>query len=167
MISLEGVPIHLLISFCNAEELSGKIIIQKLFLALIFPFLIVLGFNYTSTLVGHFVLSSREKMRDRRYSSGDEREGQGRKRNRNESKETEETRASAQRVTNTTTTTTHPPHPRRCHFLIIKYFKVNDNDIRQDIVCLFVCFEVLRPSQPNGVMSSAVSLPNHTFTGQA
>ena len=35
------------------------------------------------------------------------------------------------------------------------------------ISCLFVCVEVLRPSQPNGVMSSAVSLPNHTFTGQA
>ena len=32
---------------------------------------------------------------------------------------------------------------------------------------MFVCVEVLRPSQPNGVMSSAVSLPNHTFTGQA
>ena len=32
---------------------------------------------------------------------------------------------------------------------------------------LFVCVEVLRPSQPNGVMSSAVSLPNHTYTGQA
>ena len=32
---------------------------------------------------------------------------------------------------------------------------------------VFVCVEVLRPSQPNGVMSSAVSLPNHTFTGQA
>ena len=31
----------------------------------------------------------------------------------------------------------------------------------------FVCVEVLRPSQPNGVMSSVVSLPNHTFTGQA
>ena len=30
-----------------------------------------------------------------------------------------------------------------------------------------VCVEVLRPNQPNGVMSSAVSLPNHTFTGQA
>ena len=30
-----------------------------------------------------------------------------------------------------------------------------------------VCVEVLRPSQPNGVMLSAVSLPNHTFTGQA
>ena len=35
------------------------------------------------------------------------------------------------------------------------------------ISCLFVCVEVLRPSQPNGVMSSAVSLPSHTFTGQA
>ena len=34
-------------------------------------------------------------------------------------------------------------------------------------VVLFVCVEVLRPSQPNGVISSAVSLPNHTFTGQA
>ena len=35
------------------------------------------------------------------------------------------------------------------------------------ILCNFVCVEVLRPSQPNGVMSSAVSLPNHTYTGQA
>ena len=32
---------------------------------------------------------------------------------------------------------------------------------------LFVSVDVLRPSQPNGIMSSAVSLPNHTFTGQA
>ena len=31
---------------------------------------------------------------------------------------------------------------------------------------LFVCVEVLWPSQPNGVMSTAVSLPDHTFTGQ-
>ena len=30
-----------------------------------------------------------------------------------------------------------------------------------------LCVEVLWPSQPNGVMSSAVSLPNHTFTEQA
>ena len=37
----------------------------------------------------------------------------------------------------------------------------------RSICCLFVCVVVLRPSQPNGVMSSAVSLPNHTFTGQA
>ena len=33
--------------------------------------------------------------------------------------------------------------------------------------CLFVCVEVLLSSQPNGVMLSVVSLPNHTFTGQA
>ena len=31
----------------------------------------------------------------------------------------------------------------------------------------FVCVEVLRSSQPYGAMWSAVSLPNHTFTGQA
>ena len=31
---------------------------------------------------------------------------------------------------------------------------------------IFVCVEVLRPSQPNGVMSSTVNLPDHTFTGQ-
>ena len=33
-----------------------------------------------------------------------------------------------------------------------------------------VCVEVLRPIQPNGVMSSMVvylTTPNHTFTGQA
>ena len=35
------------------------------------------------------------------------------------------------------------------------------------ITAIFVCVEVLRPSQPNGVMSSAVNLPSHTFTGQA
>ena len=56
--------------------------------------LIVLGFNNTSTLVGHFVSSPREReKRDRRGeedSRGDEREGQGRERNRNESEDTEE-----------------------------------------------------------------------------
>ena len=31
----------------------------------------------------------------------------------------------------------------------------------------FACIEDLRPSQLNGAMSSVVSLPNHTFTGQA
>ena len=41
----------------------------------------MLGFNDTSTLVGHL---------GERDSRGDEREGQGRKRNRNESEETEE-----------------------------------------------------------------------------
>ena len=37
------------------------------------------------------------------------------------------------------------------------------------MACSFiVCVEVFfTPSQPDGVMSSAVSFPNHTFTGQA
>ena len=39
--------------------------------------------------------------------------------------------------------------------------------ILSDTLVRTFCVEVLRPSQPNGVMSSAVSLPNHTFTGQA
>ena len=32
-----------------------------------------------------------------------------------------------------------------------------------DLVIYFICVEILRPSQPNRVMSSVVSLPNHTF----
>ena len=53
--------------------------------------MIVLGFNDTSTLVGHFVSSPREReKRDRRDNRRDEREGQGRKRNTSESEETEE-----------------------------------------------------------------------------
>ena len=53
--------------------------------------LIVLGFNDTSTLEGHFVSSPREReKRDRRESRGDEREGQGSNWNRKESEETEE-----------------------------------------------------------------------------
>ena len=48
--------------------------------------LFVLGFNDTSTLVGHFLSSPRgREKRDRR---GDEREGHGRKRKMNESEET-------------------------------------------------------------------------------
>ena len=63
-------------------------------------FLIELGFNDTSTLVGHFVSSPREReKKDRRDSRGDEREGQGRKRNRNESKETEEIKTSPSTLT--------------------------------------------------------------------
>ena len=41
------------------------------------------------------------------------------------------------------------------------------NEMETGKMLRFVCVEVLRLSQPNGVMSSAVSLPNHTFTGQA
>ena len=39
--------------------------------------------------------------------------------------------------------------------------------LKLSTLCLFVCAEVLRPSEPNGVLLSAVSLHNHTFTGQA
>ena len=47
---------------------------------------------------------------------------------------------------------------RNHHFTVVTgHFGINK----------FVCVEVLQPSQPNGVMSSAVSFPNHTFTGQA
>ena len=48
------------------------------------------------------------------------------------------------------------------HRLIAFFFCYN-----HEAPVLIVCVEVLQPSQPNGVMSSAVSLPNHTFTGQA
>ena len=47
------------------------------------------------------------------------------------------------------------------------FFYLNSLDRSISYIEGFVCVEVLRPSQPNGVMSSAVSLPNHTFTGQA
>ena len=47
---------------------------------------------------------------------------------------------------------------------VTKHVGTYNKHIAED---LFICIEVLRPSQPNGVMSSAVSLPHHTFTGQA
>ena len=53
--------------------------------------LFVLGCNDTSTLVGHFLSSPREReKRDVRdyYNRGDVKEDQGKKRNRNESEET-------------------------------------------------------------------------------
>ena len=40
------------------------------------------------------------------------------------------------------------------------------SDFRPPLMNDFVCVEVSWPSQPNGVMSSTVSLPSHTFTGQ-
>ena len=48
-----------------------------------------------------------------------------------------------------------------------KKIKILSAAIVISALSLFVCVEVLQPSQPNGVMSRAVSLPNHTFTGQA
>ena len=62
--------------------------------------LIVLGFNDTSTLVGHFVSSPREReKRARRDSRGDERERQGRKSKMNDSEETEEIKTSPSTLT--------------------------------------------------------------------
>ena len=61
------------------------------------------------------------------------------------------------------------PHPGKRYstrgFPRIGYLP--DNEKGRKVSMAFVCVEVLRPSQPNGVMSSAISLPNHTFTGQA
>ena len=51
---------------------------------------LLIGFNDTSTLVGHFVSSPREREKRDRDSKGDEREGHRRKRKMNESEETEE-----------------------------------------------------------------------------
>ena len=57
---------------------------------------------------------------------------------------------------------------KKCLVLFLFPYITYVLDILESPHCgLFVCVEVLRPSQPNGVMSSAVSLPNHTFTGQA
>ena len=39
--------------------------------------------------------------------------------------------------------------------------------LRMSNILFVICVEVLRPSQPIGVMSSAVNLSNHTFIGQA
>ena len=73
------------------ESLDIVEIIDRNIMIRLHIFFIVLGFNNTSTLVGHFVSTPREReKRDRRDSRGDEIEGQGRKRNRNESEETEE-----------------------------------------------------------------------------
>ena len=50
--------------------------------------------------------------------------------------------------------------------LIGVYAVIRSNMIYIFFWLAFVCVEVLRPSQPNGVMLSVVSLPNHTFTGR-
>ena len=56
------------------------------------------------------------------------------------------------------------------NFHPLSRYDLNNNERginRHSSLFMFVCVEVLRPIQPNGVMSSAVSLPNHTFTVQA
>ena len=79
-------------------SLEGYVLWFGLFIVIFYTILLTmieLGFNDTSTLVGHFVSSPREREKiDRRDSRRDEREGQGRKRNRNESEETKEIKTS-------------------------------------------------------------------------
>ena len=74
----------------SKEEKSTNHQIINQFLSHSCEIQLTVGFDHTSTLVGNFVSSPRE--REKRYgrdSRGDEREGQGRKRNRIESEETE------------------------------------------------------------------------------
>ena len=51
-----------------------------------------------------------------------------------------------------------------CGYMVFMTWVISLNNLS---VMFFVCVEVLRPSQPKGFMPSAISLPNHTFTGQA
>ena len=87
----KGAITKLWVTFDWLFESTLFVLNTGIYIYIISIILIVLGFNDTSTLEGHFVSSPREReKRDRRESRGDEREGQGRKRNRNESEETEE-----------------------------------------------------------------------------
>ena len=66
----------------------------------LFDWLIVLGFNDVSTLVGHFMSSPRKREKtDRIYSRADEREEEGRKTERNESEEQKKLKHSPSTIT--------------------------------------------------------------------
>ena len=61
-----------------------------------------------------------------------------------------------------------PVSTHRICFSAKMFWHKNNNNYPLNISWyMFVCAEVLGTSQPNGVMPSAVSLPNHTFTRQA
>ena len=55
----------------------------------------------------------------------------------------------------------------QCYILVLHRDLLSPHFDGKKTQTRLVCVEVLRPSQPNGVMSSVVSLPNHMFTGQA
>ena len=103
--------------------------------------------------MGHLVSSPREREKRDKEIVEEMKEEQGRKRNRNESEETEEIK-------------TFPLYP---YLLQGQQALPNCKPITvgHPSVCLFVCVDVLWPSQLNGVLSSVVILRNHTFTGQA
>ena len=46
-------------------------------------------------------------------------------------------------------------------------YVLSHQDLQSLPICIIACVEVLQPSKHSGVMLSAVSLPNHTFTEQA
>ena len=78
------IPRHYcVVGYKKKKKTKYKLINVKIpwfFLVLweLIDWLIVFGFNNTSTFVGHFVLSPREReKKDRRDSRKDEREGQG------------------------------------------------------------------------------------------
>ena len=50
-------------------------------------------------------------------------------------------------------------------FALIKNLKLLTT--ANSFLLMFVCVEDLWPSQPDGVMSTMVSLPNYTYTRQA
>ena len=59
----------------------------------------------------------------------------------------------------------------RCYFVIVFFSPMSIaitalGEDRTNLRALFVCLFVLRLYGPNGVISSAISLPNHTFTWQ-
>ena len=56
---------------------------------------------------------------------------------------------------------------RQNDWLFFAIYLIIWHKIKLNFTSSFVCVEVLRRSQPNGVVSNAVSIPNHTFTGQA
>ena len=56
---------------------------------------------------------------------------------------------------------------QKCKQKVTKLILLVKDSVKSMRCIQFVCVEVLRPSQPNGVMWTGVNLPNHTFTGQA
>ena len=55
----------------------------------------------------------------------------------------------------------------RLCFVIVAFSQFSQYLLLHFFMILFVCVEVLWPSQSDGVISSSVSLPYHTFSGQA
>ena len=123
-------------------------------------FLMCWGLTTRQPLWGHFVSSHRKsEKRDRRESRGDERKGQGIKRNRNERVETDKIKSFLSTLTCYKDSKTCPT-VRQNRLDAPVWLKIHDTFAIPDHP------RVLRfygPVNPIGVMSSTVSLSNHTF----